>query len=209
MKKHFREIFNVFVCSVAIIGLFFLYTEHHAYDYKPLSGPTSMVEPFKQEGVHIDAKIYSARDSRHYLQRDVVADGVHPVQITIQNNTPAHYGLSMRGIPQNLKTANAVSSKVITEAIPRSIAFKVASIFFWPFIVPGAIDTITTLHAHAKLKKDFNAKAVKAKDETVLPYSTVHRIFFMQDDQLNNQFVVYLKDYKTGRYKPFPVVVNQ
>ena len=208
MKKHLRQIFNVFVFSVAIIGMFFLYTEYHAYEYKPLRGPTSFIEPFKQEGVHIDATVYNSRDSTRYLQRDVIADGVHPVQITVQNNTPRYYGLGMRGIPKDLKTPNAVSNQVIFESIPRSIAFKVASFFFWPFIIPGAIDGIMTYHAHAKLKKDFNAKAVKARDETILPYSTVHRIFFMHDHELADQFVVYLKDYKTGHYVPFPVVVN-
>ncbi len=208
MKRYLKEAFNIFVCSAAIIGMFFLYTEYHAYEYKPLAGPTSMVEPFKHEGVRIDAKVYTAKDSRNYLQRNVVADGVHPVQITVQNNTPGKYGLSMRGIPKDLRTPNSVSRKVITEAIPRSIAFKVASFFFWPFIIPATIDTVMTLHAHAKLKKDFNAKAVKAEDETLPPYSTVHRIFFMEDTQLNSHFVVYLKDYNTGRYIPFPVVVN-
>ncbi|NGX45865.1 MAG: hypothetical protein K940chlam2_01045 [Chlamydiae bacterium] len=208
MKKHVREIFNVFVFSVAIVGMFFLYTEYNAYDYKPLAGPTSMVEPFKQEGVQINAKVYSAQDSRNYLQRNVVADGVHPVQITVQNNTPGYYGLSMRGIPKDLKSANSVSNKVIVEAIPRLIAFKVAGFFFWPLMIPGVIDSIVTFHAHAKLKKDFNAKAVKAEEETVLPYSTVHRIFFMEDSELESHFTVYLKDYKTGRFTPFPVVVN-
>jgi len=208
MKKHFREIFNVFVFSVAIVGIFFLYTEYNAYSYKPLTGPTSMVEPFKNEGVQIDAQVYSSQDSKNYLNRDVVADGVNPVQITIQNNTPGHYGLSTQGIPKDLKTANSVSNKVIIEAIPRSIALKVAGFFFWPLMIPGAIDSIVTMHAHSKLKKDFNAKAVKAEDEAVLPYSTVHRIFFMEDKELGGQFTVYLKDFKTGRYTAFPVTVN-
>lgn len=188
--------------------MFFFYTEYEAYSFKPLVGPTSMVEPFKKEGVRIDAVVYSSSDSQHYLQRDLIADDVQPVQITIQNNTPRSFSLGTEGIPADLSTASAISNKMLIQALPRSIGLKVASFFFWPFIIPGTIDTIVTTRSYVKMKKDFAAKTVKEENETILPYSTVHRILFMRDSELADNFVIYLKDHKTSLYKPFPVVIN-
>ena len=208
MKNHFKSAIKVCFCAVTIVGLLFIVSEHDAYHTKVPPFVGALAEPFTDEGVHIRAKAYTAMESENYLNRDLIKKGYQPIQVTIQNNTQKTYFLSDQGIDLQTASSKAVASKVMRASIPRSIAYKVAGFFFWPFIIPGTIDTIKTFHSHAKMKKDYYAKSIKAEEETLAPYSLVNRVIFVKVGESTESFTLYLREAKQGVYQGFSVELN-
>jgi hypothetical protein len=88
-----------------------------------------------------------------------------------------------------------VALKVTKSAIPRGIAYKIASFFFWPFMIPSTIDSIRVLSHHSSLKRDLMAKSMK--EEIVAPYSTFHRVLFVPEKEFKENFKVTLIDLDT------------
>src|SRR5689334_12888385 len=137
LKKHFNNIFRVIFCTIATLGMLYLNSEFDAYHPSPLQYHGSIVEPFRNEGVHITASVYDREASKNYLHRDLFLYGYQPIQITIQNNTAQTYFFAKYGVDLKSASFKDVTSKITLHAMPRSIAFKIVSFFFWPFIVPS------------------------------------------------------------------------
>ncbi len=208
MKKQFKNLFKAVFFSTAIFSAFFFITEFEAYRPKIMPFVGSMAEPFREKGVHIQAKAYNSHDSQAYLSRDLLEQGFQPVQVTVQNNTAQGYFLSKKGVEAPHATTGEVTSHVIRSAIPRSIAFKVAGFFFWPLIIPGTIDSIMTFKNHSSLKKDYSAKSIKEEGEYIAPYSTMHRVLFIPQKDYSDTFTLHLQEQKTGHFSPFEVKIN-
>lgn len=206
MKKHFHNIFKVFFLTVATLGMLHLSSEFDAYHPKPLQYFGSMVEPFKNEGVHITATIYDSYASRNYLHQNLISYGYQPIQITVQNNTPHIFLFSKQGVGLESVSAGDVASTITRGAIPRSIAFKIVSFFFWPFMIPSAIDTIKTWSTHVRLHRDYEAKSVKNCKEAIPPYATVHRILFVRSEHLKKNFNLKLQEY--GNRTPYSFSID-
>ena len=206
MKNYIGKIHKSICAFIAIISIFFFITEFDAHRPEPPPFIGSIAEPFRETGVHIQAKAYDSLDSKAYLSRDLLKKGYRPVQITIQNNTGKTYFLSKEWVDVNNVSANRVSSYVIKHYIPRSIAMKVAAFFFWPFIIPGAVDTIVTYKYHRAMKQDYLAKSLKDL-EPIIPYSTTHRIVFIPEKDYTDHFHLYLKEEKSSRFLSFPLDV--
>ena len=208
MKNQFNRLFKAIFCAVAIIGIFFLFSEYEAYRPKTPPFLGSIAEPFKDKGVHIRAKAYTKKESKMYLSRNLLSRGYQPVQLTIQNNTAHGYLLSNHGVDIPNASAKQVAFRVTSSAIPRSIAFKVAGLIFWPFLIPGVIDSILTFKSHMHLQHDFYAKSIKDRGEILLPFSTVHRIIFIPRDEFSPDFTLYLEDTESRFMRPFAVSVE-
>lgn len=208
MKKELKNTFKSIFCGFFILSVFFFITEYNAYRPKPPQFVGSIAEPFKEEGIHIQAKAYDKHDSQAYLNRDLKGMGFQPVQVTIQNNTRNTYVLTTDGVEIPNATTSKISTYVTARGLPKSIALKVAGFIFWPFLIPGTIDTIMTIRSHVKMKADFHAKSIKEEGESIVPYSTVNRILFIPEDQYRDTFTLYLKDPKSGYFHPFPVKIN-
>jgi hypothetical protein len=162
-------------------------------------------QPFSQEEeqVLVFAKAYDADESKQYLGKDLISKGVQPVQLTIQNHTDQYLKISSEGVDLKTLPAKKVAMKVTIRALPRNIAYKVAGFLFWPFMIPGTIDSVRTMKAHKTLKKDLSAKAIK--QESILPYSTVHRVLFVPSDQYRQVFTVTLKNQHTEAVTEYTV----
>lgn len=208
MKKQFKSACKAIFCGITIISVFFFITEFEAHRPKPPQFIGSTAEPFAQEGVFIQAKAYSARESQTYLSRDLIERGFQPVQVTIQNNTARSYYLSNQWVDLPNATPHTVASYVSRSAIPRSIAFKVAGFLFWPFLIPATIDGILTIKSHLKMRGDYHAKSIKDTEEPLIPYSTVHRILFVPKEKYSDEFTLHLKDQKSGQFTPFHIKIN-
>ena len=168
----------------------------------------SVIEPFRGEGVYIQAKAYSRDESKAYLSRDLVKKGYQPVQVTIQNNSQNAFFLSEEGVDIEQASPGKVARRISYEGIPKSIALKVASFFFWPFLIPSAIDSAITLKHHFNMKSDYYAKSVKEEGEIIPPYSSVHRILFVPAEHFEEEFTLYLMDQNSGRFHSFRVLIN-
>jgi len=208
MKNSIRNLFNALFCFVAIFSLFFFISTFHSYRSHTPCFIGSMVEPFKEKGVHIAAKAYNSEECSQYLDRNLISKGYQPIQITIQNNTSKKYFLSSHGLDTPIKTPHQVASHISASAIPKSIALKVAGFVFWPLMIPSAIDSIFTIKSHLNMKHDYYAKSIKPEEETLIPYSTVHRIVFVEQEKYQETFTLYLKEEKNLMYHPFEVKIN-
>lgn len=208
MNRFVKYAFNLIFFSLVILSTIFFTREYHAYQPQTLPFVGSMLEPFSEEGIHISAKGYSARDSIVYLDRDLLYRGLQPLQVTIQNNTDRSYFLSNCGIDLPNVSPRAVAGNITQSAIPRSIALRIASFFFWPIIIPATIDSIITTKTYFNIKHDYYAKSIKDRPELIIPYSTVNRIIFVPADQMTDAFTLYLQEPKNGVYYPFCVEIK-
>ncbi len=208
MIKLTKNVFKSIFCSILILSVFFYIAEYSAYRPESPRFIGSIVEPFKEEGVHIQAKVYNGQDSKAYLSKNLNDVGFRPVQLTIQNNTRNTYFLSSQGVDIQSATTTSVSNHVTAAGIPKSIALKVAGFLFWPFMIPATIDSILTFKSHANMKADYHAKSIKAEGEPIVPYSTVHRILFVPENQYSESFTLNLKDGEKGYLHGYPVKIN-
>ncbi|NGX40009.1 MAG: hypothetical protein KR126chlam1_01349 [Chlamydiae bacterium] len=208
MNKKLKSAYKTFVLSISLVGMFYLFTASNGYQPRIAPFVGSQAEPFRESGVFVRAKAYTRNESKAYLDRDLVQKGLQPVQITIQNNTERTYLLSNRGVDLSAVSSNSVATRLSLSALPRSIAFKIAAFFFWPFIIPATIDSIFSFQSHLKMRKDFYAKSVKDHEEVLAPYSVVNRIIFVSSKEHASSFTLYLKEQKSQSFHPFPVVIG-
>ena len=204
-----------FLCCAGLVTFLF---SASALKEKPIKGIresaaammniTQWLKPFAKEeqGVIITAKAYNSVESKQFLGSDLADGGLQPVQLTIQNNSANFYTLSPEAVTLPSVSYKTAASKVARKAIPRSIAFKVAGFFFWPFMIPGTIDSIVTMHANSVRKKDFSAKSIR--QEHIVPYSTIHRILFVPMAQFQKYFSVSLLDQDKNQEVTFNATVS-
>lgn len=189
-----------FLCCAGLVAFLFSGENFRSSAFKRLSYTVSQYfVPFVpgDEGVTVVAKAYTSEESKQFLGKDLSSQGIQPVQLTIENNTSKFLNISPDNVTLPTVSSRSVARKVMNGSIPRSIAFKVAGFFFWPFMIPGTIDSIRTYHAHKMMKKDFSAKSIR--NETILPYSTLNRILFVPMNEIKQYFTVTLLDPDNNR----------
>jgi hypothetical protein len=157
-------------------------------------------------GVLISSKAYSSDESKTFLGTDMVDKGYQPVEISIQNNTSKTYKLEADKVTLPTASASKMTWNVTKGTIPRSIGYKVASFFFWPFMIPGTIDSFRTLKSHKNLKADLSAKILK--DETIIPYSTVKRVLFVPKEEFKPDYQVILFEVERQYHQRFNVTAT-
>lgn len=171
--------------------------------------PVSLVEPFVEKGVYIEAKAYSSQESRQKLSYDLLHWNFQPVELIIQNNTATTFFLSSAGVETSLATAQDVALHVSSSSIPRGIVLKILGFFFWPIMIPATIDSIFTLKSHLDMRTDFHTKTIKEEGEQILPYSTAYRVIFVPIKHYEEQFTLYLQDASSQYLFPYPVSVHK
>lgn len=184
--------------------MFFTQTEKH----QTLKPPAMQMTPLQDTGVIVEAKAYSGIESQKYLHRNLPSRGYQPIQISIQNNTPQTFALCSQSIDLPLTSEKQIAKGVFIEGIPRSIGFKIASLFFWPLMIPGTIDTMVTMKCHQKLKRNLTTKSVKDYQEIILAYSTVNRIIFVKAEDCQPHFHVSLVDQETWKTYHFDAIIE-
>lgn len=187
-----NKIFNL--GAIAMIGMMAILTSWEGFRHGPMAALSSSMIAFATEakGLKVTAKSYSKGESKKYLNRNLQSLGYQPIQITVENNTTDAYLLSRDSISQPNDLARKVASKVIKKALPRSIGLKIASLFFWPLMIPSTIEGIYTLKTHAQVRKDLSAKGLKEAGEEVAPYSTYNRVIFVPKDEVRETLTVTL-----------------
>ncbi len=189
MKKKIISTLSV----IAVLGSFCLLPAFQQLPPKPLTSiATALLPTFdnEQADVVVTVKALTGGECKQLIMHDVVSRGVQPLQLTIENNTSETYSLCPSSVDLDRIEASKVAFKVTKSTIPRAIGYKIASFFFWPFMIPSTIDSIRTMHHHAKFKKDLKAKSMK--EESIPPYSTFHRLIFVPESKLKEKFNVTL-----------------
>ena len=151
----------------------------------PVFGP-------EDKSIEVHVRALTSDESQMLLGHNLPGKGVLPLHFTIQNNSPYEYSICPDSVDLNHIDSNKVANKIQRSALPRSIAFKVLGFLFWPFMIPGTIDTIHTFHTYKLLKMDYSAKSMK--EEIVPVYSVVNRILFVPEKDFKEEFTVTLID---------------
>lgn len=206
-KNTFLKKFNPLGLAT-LASIFLLTTSWEHYENHPLKSTTSSFLPAFSLGdaqLVVNAKAMTVAESKRSFGHDLLSRDVQPLQLTIENNTSNEYSLCASSVDLPRIEASRVAFKVTKSAIPRSIAYKIASLFFWPLAIPGAIDSIRTFTHHKNLKKDLKAKSLR--EETVAPYSVFHRVLFVPKDEFKETFKVTLIDLETLKPSEFMTTV--
>jgi hypothetical protein len=194
-----------FGCAL-LAGIFLLTTSFYRQQIHPIqSVATQMLPDFSLNDTHIlvFAKAMTPSESKRNFGHDLISRGVQPLHLTIQNNTPDEYSLCPSSVDLPRIEPSKIAFKVTQSTIPRAIGYKIASLFFWPFMIPGTIDSIRVFSHHKKLKKDLKAKSMR--DEVVAPYSTYNRVLFVPQDQFQSTFKVNLIELESLKSTEFSV----
>ncbi len=176
-----------------LLGMFCLFTPtaHLKTSTLPTVGTLRAEQTFlKSDSLQIMAKAYTEEESKKFLRKNLLKRGYQPVQITIQNNSREPFSLSTGSVDLPTASPSKVAKKLMISAIPRGIALRVASLFFWPFMVPSTIDSIITTKTFKILRNDLESKLVKK--ETIAPYSIYNRIVFVPVKEFKGSFDITL-----------------
>lgn len=188
IKKRLSTLIVLFAAACLSLGW-----HHHVIQPLPVAALTCLAALHPDDKrVDIQIKTLTSTESRALLGYDLPSKGVQPLHLTIQNNSPESYSLHLEAIDVNSIDPRDVAKKIRKEAIPRMVGFKILGMFFWPFMIPGTIDSIHTLHSYKVLKKDYQAKAVK--NEVIPVYSTFNRILFVPQEDFKKEFTITLID---------------
>jgi hypothetical protein len=162
-----------------------------------------------EENVFVTAKAYNGDESKLYLSHDLISRGVQPLEISIHNHSAQEYSLCASSVDLPSVDPSEAAFAVTKGAIPRGIAWRLASfvgsLFFWPISIPCAVDGIRTFTHHKNLKTDFLAKSLKKGGEVVAPYATYHRILFVPKKEIQKSFKVTLINLETYEQTEFQV----
>lgn len=150
-----------------------------------------------QHKITVNAHAFTGNESKQFLSHNLVRRKVIPIRISLQNNTANEYSLCASSIDLPHIDPKKVAFKVSKTAIPRLIAWRIASFFFWPLMIPGTIDSMITYKHYRELKKDYNAKSLKEEGEILVPYATFHRVLFVPKAEIKENFQVTLIDIET------------
>lgn len=163
----------------------------------------AVTSPFDldEKRVDIDVRLFDSLMSKRAFGIDYPQREIQPVYLTIHNHTAKPYLVRPEHIDLPLMDVNKMANKEGRGGrIARSILFRIGGFFFWPISIPGTIDSILSSKAQSKFSHEIHAKALK--EETIAPYSTVHRVFFVANDVLRD-FTVTLagtEETETLRY---------
>lgn len=185
---------KLLISVAALLGLATILTSFESYEHSAMATLETTAPAFSAEakGLNVTAKKYTSSESKEYLDRNLMSSGYQPIQITIQNNTGDTYNFSKEGVSLPNASASKVAFAVGKKGLPRAIGLKVASLFFWPFMIPDTLNGIHAAKSHYKMRKDYGAKIVKEKDEEIAPYSTFHRVIFVPNDEVRETLTVTL-----------------
>jgi hypothetical protein len=206
MLSNLKKVFPF--SMVALAGIFMLATGFERYQDHPLKPVTDEILPtFALDTIQVQvaAKAMTAEESKRNFGHDLISRGVIPLQLTIQNNTSDEYSLCASSVDLDRVEASKIAFKVTKSSIPRGIAYKIASLFFWPIMIPGTIDSIRVFTHHKNLKKDFIAKSLR--EEKIAPYSSLHRVLFVPDDKYKETFKVTLIELDSLKATEFQTTV--
>ena len=193
--------------SRLLVALIFIGSIAGCAKDQPVSLPYLQPEfsPYSEtiDDVTLSVKVFSAGDSKRYFDRDVIAKGYQPIQITVNNDTDGYLLFSSQGISVPTIPAAEVAEKVHTSTVGRSAAYGVAGLFIWPLLIPAVVDGVGSSNANQELDRDFSAKA--AGEVVIQPYATHNGIIFVPTSEYRDTFNIRLVERKTKKKYQFRV----
>lgn len=183
------------------IGLAAFLTGCASYQANSLSAldPHCVREYPEIEGMQIGCKAFSVDDCYTYLDRDVIAKGYQPIQLTFNNKTNKRYVFTTQGVSLPCADPTIVANTVHTNTIGRVAGYSVGGLFIWPLFIPAVVDGIKSSNANQSLDRDFHDKV---RQQFVIPSNGYAKtLIFVPKSQMAPVFDVSLLEEETGKRK--------
>ena len=144
------------------------------------------------DGVRIGCKVFSKGDCLTYLDRDVIAKGYQPIQLTFENTTNKTYVFSSKKISIPCTNTQEVAQSVYTSTLGRVVGYSL-------LILPAIVDGVKSMNANAKLNEDFHEKA---REHFIIPPGSYQKtLVFVPRAHYHPIFDLTLLEQETGKHK--------
>jgi hypothetical protein len=175
---------------VAVVLTLILVPACAKYSAQPLKPLNTEMSTKGKGSVAFSSRVFSAKDCKEFLGRNVLAKGYQPVQITIQNNSKHYFNFSRSNISVPCISAGDIAKKVHTSTVARAAGYGVGALFVWPLVIPSIVDGVGSSEANQKLDEDFSRKELCS--QTIAPFSAVNGLIFVPVKDFKNDFSLTL-----------------
>lgn len=191
---------------IALSAILTLMASCASYTASPLTNLSSDVVLLQSADVVVGAKAFSKADCKRFLDRDVIAEGYQPVQLSIQNNTDKEYFFALDRVGLSLARSEEVAEKVHTSTVGRVTGYSIGALFLWPFVIPAIVDGIKSSNANEALDSDFFAKT--ARDQIIFRRSNFNKLLFVPINEYQSTFPLTLIEHESNEPKTVNVFVR-
>lgn len=197
--KRFFKIFLFLVCCFSLITSF---SQFQNTTLSKIQWSEWRWFEHEKDDLSVSFRVYSRNECKELLSKDLVSRGYQPIQIDIVNPTHHEYEISPTDVSLPSEKPSKMALKVMKSAIPRSILFKIAGLVFWPVNIVGIVDSLNAFTSYDEMRADWHSMSIKP-NEKVPPFSTIHRVVFVPEGHLTDNFTIQLKNVKSGEYETF------
>jgi hypothetical protein len=190
------------ICFI-VLSISILASSCASYKAHSLSYLSPQTAPFSEqkEGIAVSCKAFTKKDCKQYFDRDVIAKGFQPIQLTIENNTKRHLFFSKNNISLPCANPEYVADTVHTSTVGRATAYGVGALFLWPLAVPAIVDGIKSSNANEALDNDFAGKS--PAEQMISPFSHFNGVIFVPVEFYQELFTITLVDKETNEMIPY------
>lgn len=159
------------------------------------------------KGLSIGCKCFNREDCKIYLDRDVLAQGYQPIQLTFYNQSDKNYLFSTAKMSLPCVQPEEVAKKVHTSTVGRVVGYTVGALLLHPLIIPAVVDGICSHKANQKLDSDYYRKAESQFMIPPLAFKTA--IIFVPRSQFSPAFNITLWEEDTQTDKTIQLISFQ
>lgn len=191
--------------SIAILASLILLTgcaNYQASTLSSLSGD-SMIHAAENPNITAEWKVFDKKDCQTYLGRNLIAEGVIPVQMTIRNYSEDDLSISPDNFNIPIQSPAEVAKKVHTSTTGRAVGWGIGGLFVWPLFIPAIYDGIKSAQANRSLDSDYQSKALT--EQTIKPYKTLNTLIFVPKEQMKQNIEMFLVNEKTHEKVVFSI----
>jgi len=155
--------------------------------------------------LQIGCKAYSVSDCYTYFDRDIIANGYQPIQLTFENKSSDSYVFSEKWVSLPCADPMDVAKKVHTNTAGRVIGYSVGGLFLTPLFIPAVVDGVMSHNANVNLDQDFSSKSIG--NLKIAPRSFMKTVIFVPKKDMAPIFNITLRNEDTDMDQEISVSV--
>lgn len=191
---NFKNSFILFLGFIALLGL--AGCAHYCpHPIKKLASKKN--QESSEKSITMATYVYTKADCRYFLDRNLIAKGYQPIQITITNNSSHTYKIAKENFSLPTVPSEIVAQSAHTNTVARALGYGIAAIFVFPFIIPAIVDSIGSEKANQKLDADFARKSLR--DQALKPHRITNGLIFVANEDFDEDFTFTVIDQETGQ----------
>lgn len=141
-------------------------------------------------------KRFNKQDCLTYLDRNVIAQGYQPIHITMANNSEKTFHFDPMNISLPTAPYYQVADLVHTSTKGRVLGYGIASLVFWPFLIPAVVDGLGSAEANKQLDIDFANKSLSCG--ILYAWNFLNGLIFVPFEYAAQHFEITLVDQETN-----------